>query len=227
MDRQQAPFGVVFDVDGTMVDNLEYHKTAWIEYGRRNGLPITEEFYQRNIHSRSNNEIVHTVFPDNPSAEQRDRMERDKEGIYHEMYRPLIKEIPGLTALLEALAEAGISCAAASNSPRCNVDLVLGGLGIEKQFCFSVAANEVGQGKPHPELYLRAAAALGLPPDRCVAFEDSVSGFKCAEAAGMPFVAVTAGAHGECLEHAGNAIATIHDFTGISVAQLGRLLGDK
>ena len=90
-DRDWA---VVFDMDGTLVDNRAWHEAAWIEMGRRYRLPITEEFYQQKLHSRSNGEIIRELFGARADEAFVRRITNEKESIYRELYAPHVREIP-------------------------------------------------------------------------------------------------------------------------------------
>ena len=223
--RQDPGFCVIFDVDGTMVDNAPFHQAAWIELGDKYSLPITEQYYQNNIHARSNLQIVKTLYDtDSPDPELLERIEHDKESFYRKRYRPVIKEIPGLTALLEKFRALSIPCAVASNSPKANVDMVLDALDIRKYFDVIIDCNQVTKGKPDPQALLAIAETLGFEPKKCLVFEDSPSGFKAAENADMPYIIITAGAHIDITKLSVNPIAVHNDFTNINVKDLANLL---
>jgi len=211
-------WGVIFDVDGTMVDNAEYHQTAWVELGARYNKTITTEFYREHIHAHTNDSIVRTLFGD-VSSEQIARIGNEKEIIYRESFRPVIKEIVGLTDLLQALRAEDVPCAAASNSPKENVDMVLDGLNLRQYFDVVINNDEVTRGKPDPEVLLTAAAKSGLRPGKCVVFEDSISGFEAARRAKMACIAITAGADNQTLEFIAGRGAH-KDFTAITLADL-------
>ncbi len=221
--KQRAHWGVIFDVDGTMVDNGEYHQAAWVELGARYNKTITSEFYQEHIHAQTNQSIVRAVFGD-VSDEAIAKISSEKEIIYRELYRPVIKEIAGLTDLLKALKDEAVPCAAASNSPKENVDMVLDELDIRHYFDVVINNDEVQKGKPDPEVLLAAAAKMGLRPGRCVVFEDSVSGFKAARRAWMPYIAITAGADEQTLEFISGHRAH-RDFTTVTSVDIEPLVG--
>ncbi len=215
-----AAFAVIFDVDGTMVDNAPFHQAAWIELGRRRGRPITAEYYQARIHARSNELIIRDLFGEDRSAEFVAGVSAEKEKIYRELYAPVICEVPGLTELLSGLQNRNIPCGAASNSPQANVNMVLDLLQIRSFFHVVIDRDQVTRGKPHPDLLLIAARGLGFPPGRCLVLEDSAPGFAAARNAGMPYVVVTAGACPEELCEAMDARAVHADFTSIDPDRL-------
>ena len=219
-----SSWAVVFDVDGTMVANLPYHQEAWLEYGRRHALPITADYYRDHIHSRVNSLIVEHLAADfgwtpPPGGAAGD----EKESIYRELYQPHLREVPGVTRLVKELNARRIPCAAVSNSPRPNVDMVLSGLGLAQCFQFTLTADGMKRGKPDPYAFLAAASQLDVPIGRCIVFEDSVSGFQAAERAGAPYIAVSAGADPSALKHAGRAAGIIDDFMEITVDMLAEM----
>jgi len=213
-------WGVIFDIDGTMVDNAEYHQQAWVELGRRYNKPITAEFYRKHIHSRSNLNNIRIIFGDTTRPEMIEKLGGEKEAIYRQSFRPVIKEIRGLTNLLKALNQSSVGCAAASNSPKPNVDMVLDELDIRKYFQVVIDHDQVRKGKPDPEILLSSAAKLGIKPAQCVVIEDSISGFKAAEQAGMAYIVILAGADRKELKSAAGARAMYEDFSQITPASL-------
>lgn len=217
-------FGCLFDVDGTMVDNHPFHRRAWIELGRRHGLPIDETYYRENIHSRDNRTIMIRMRELFGSPDLPDSLADEKEAIYREIYREHVTEITGLRDLVAALAEQGGGLAVASNAPSENVDLVLDELGLRHHFAVIVTPSPDLPGKPKPDLFLRAAACLKLEPSRCVVFEDSYSGFLAAEAAGMPCVAVTHGMSPVSAGYLDRTTMQIRDFSEITVSDVVRLI---
>ncbi len=211
-----APWGAVFDVDGTMVDNHPYHQRGWMELGRRRGLPIDADYYKNHIHSRDNSVIMENMRRNFSRADLGQDIAEEKEGIYREIYRPHVAEMPGLLRFLAELRDAGVPCAVASNAPEPNARMVVEELGVAAQFACLLTPAPGLAGKPAPDLFLEAARRMGLPPGRCVVFEDSFSGFHAAEAAGMPCVAILKGASPVSLPHAERAAARHADFTGIT-----------
>lgn len=220
MAEKNTAFGVIFDVDGTMVNNTSFHRQAWLDLTARYGMPLSEQDYHEKIHARSNDKIIRNLFGDNTTPQTIQRIADEKEDLYRSSFAPHLKAYAGLIELLEALKTANIPCAAASNSPVGNVDFVLEGLNIRRFFKAVVNRDMVAVGKPHPELFLKAAEGLALPPDRCVVIEDSSSGFAAARAAGMKYIVITAATDPVELAQAQDAAGFFPDFTPITVALL-------
>ena len=220
--QASANWGVIFDVDGTMVDNAQYHEGAWTELGVRYGKSITAEFYREHIHAHTNDSIVRTLFGD-VSSEQIAKISDEKEIIYRASFGPVIKEIGGLTNLFKALKNDAVPCGAASNSPEANVDMVLDELNLRQYLDVVINNDQVERGKPDPEILLAAAAGLGIQPERCVVFEDSISGFKAARCAKMPCIAITARSDTQIHEFIAGPRA-YKDFTTITLQELKALV---
>lgn len=210
-------FAVIFDIDGTMVNNTPYHRQAWFDLCRHYGIELDHQLYHDKIHARSNDKIVPNLFGPGVDADFIRRIENEKETLYRERFLPVMTETPGLVALLNVLGDNGIPCGAASNSPKENVDFVLDELGIRGYFSAIVYRDLVSAGKPDPELFLLAATELKIAPGRCLVFEDSASGFKAARAAGMRYIVITYGADPHELTEAHDAAGIYDDFTGIDL----------
>jgi beta-phosphoglucomutase family hydrolase len=222
-EPDKANWAVIFDVDGTMVDNARFHQNAWIELGRRHNLGIDIKFYREKIHSKSNDKNVRLLFK-NADDDLVSRISHEKETIYRNSYRPYICEIAGLRQLLDDIKANNVPCAAASNSPAGNVDMVLDELDIRQYFDAIVSRDQVNTGKPNPELFLTAAEKMGITPNKCVVLEDSVSGFKAANNAGMSLIAITCGSDPDDLEDLKLANGIFPDFTKLNCEILNQHL---
>lgn len=217
-------WGVIFDVDGTMVNNTSYHRDAWIELGRRYHIPITPEYYSTHLHARTNEAIVDTIFSGRTTPDFVHRVTDEKEKIYRKMYRPAVKESPGLGNLLRLLAGAQIPCAVASNSPPENIEMVLSELNLRDHFRCVLSEKDVRAGKPDPELFYTAARELNVSVERCLIFEDSASGFKAAERANAPYIAMTHDSEDFHISQAGSARLICENFEGLDVEKLEALV---
>ncbi|NDC78705.1 MAG: HAD family phosphatase [Chitinophagia bacterium] len=177
----------VFDMDGTLVDNMHVHRDAWRVFLERKGLTFDEEQYHRN-NTGTITEIIPRFFPEATDPAEAYRLGMEKEAVYREAYRGHVEPLPGLVAFLDALRKADVRIALATAADRGNIDFTLDELGIRDRFDALVGSEDVQRGKPHPDVYLRAAERLGIEPPHCLAFEDSHSGIQAALAAGMRVV---------------------------------------
>jgi beta-phosphoglucomutase len=179
--------GVVFDMDGTLVDNMDFHHQAWLTFLGHHDIFISEaEFHEKNAGIIT--EIIPRFFPQKLSPDEIIRLGKEKETVYRNLYRHHIAPLPGLEIFLQALHEAGISMALATAADQDNIDFTIDALGIRKYFSAITGSEEVSFGKPHPDVYLKSAAKLNLSTDSCVAFEDTPSGIKSALSAGMQVI---------------------------------------
>ncbi len=183
---------VLWDLDGTMVDSLPYHWLAWRETAAAAGLDATHEMFVAAL-GKQNDEILLDW-----SGGRMDRDERTRVGLTKEVrYRDLVREkgiapLPGVLDWLRQLRDAGWKQAVATAAPRLNEEAVIGALGLAGWFDARVVAEDVPRGKPFPDVFLAAAARLGLPPERCLVVEDSVAGVQAGRAAGMKTIGVNA-----------------------------------
>lgn len=206
--------GAVFDLDGTLVDNMRWHARAWVSLvrahtkGARSDAEIESFIYAHA--GMKNEELIPFLLPD---ARDLQALSSEKEALYRKLYAPSLAPLPGLLPLLDALQARGVLLAVASAAPQANRDLVLDGLALRPRFIAVVGAEHVRRGKPAPDLFLEAARQLGVAPPECIAFEDAPKGVEAAVAAGMRCAAVTTTASAADLRRAG-AHWIARDFTG-------------
>jgi beta-phosphoglucomutase family hydrolase len=185
------PRGVVFDLDGTLTDNMPCHAEAFAIFLARHGLPaLTMEMRER-IDGKRNAEIFPILFGRDVSAEETHRFEEEKESAYRQLSRDRLRPIAGVVPLLERLEAKGIGVAVATSAPEKNVAHTLAAIGLAARLALVVRSDAVPRGKPHPDVFLRAARELGVPPDACLAFEDAPVGVTAAIRAGMRCIAIT------------------------------------
>jgi len=202
-DAQTARFAVVFDVDGVLVDSAQAHRCAWQRLGAEVGVPFSDSLFQATFGQKNENIIAAWLGSQIPPERACELGER-KEALYRDLLRQhRVRVYPGVQELFARLRAAGAAIAVASSGPRLNVDLVLALLGVGGLVDASVAAEEVTAGKPDPEVFLRAAALVGVPPSRCAVVEDSIHGIEAAKRAGMLAIGIRTTAPGPILAAAG------------------------
>ena len=209
-------------MDGTLIDNLAYHFMAFDAYAKREGFTMLEPVSLK-INGMHSNDIFPMLLGDEVVAEYGlDRLNREKEEVYREMYRPNIKPIAGIIELLQRAKESGIKCAIGSSGCRENVEFIIEGLGIADYIDASISGSDVTHGKPHPEIFTKAHEALGLKAEECIVVEDAVNGIIAALAAGCKCIAVTTTATAEVLSEAGASLC-FEDYTALTIEQLQSL----
>jgi HAD superfamily hydrolase (TIGR01509 family) len=196
------PRAVIFDLDGTLADNMAWHARAFEAFVARHGLPPVTMELRRRIDGKRNSEILPMLFGREMTPDEVDRYEDEKESAYRELSRGGIRAVSGAFELLDRLADQGIPVAVATSAPAPNVAFTLRELGLNDRLTLVARSDEVPRGKPAPDVYLRAAELTGVAPDCCLAFEDAPVGVAAARAAGMPCVAVTTTFTREAFEQA-------------------------
>ena len=180
---------LIFDMDGVIVDSNPWHRIAWSEYMRRHGIEMTESMQQR-MYGKRNDEIVRDFFGTRLSDADVFAHGAAKEALYREMMKLRIGEslVPGISEFL--MRHGNPDLAVATNAEPANVDFVLDHSGLRSCFRVIVNGHQVTHPKPHPEVYVRAAADLQVPPEDCIVFEDSYTGVASGLAAGMRVVGI-------------------------------------
>lgn len=182
--------GIIFDLDGVLVDTGWAHKRAWYDLAEKEGFRMSDEFFYRTFGMQNYQIIPMLVGGDLPSGEV-DRLSGWKEQRYRELIADKLALSSGASELLSGLRNGGFLLAVGSSAPRANLDLVLERLGLADHFDVCVTKEEVSAGKPAPDTFLTVAQKLSLPPHHCVVVEDAVQGVEAGKAAGMRVVAVT------------------------------------
>jgi beta-phosphoglucomutase family hydrolase len=201
----------IFDLDGTLVDNMSVHADAWVALSTKHGAAVSRDRFLLEFAGRKNEEIIAELWPGHDKAFGV-ALADEKEALYREIYRPRLAPLPGVLAFLDALDAASIVLAIASAAPVLNRAMVLDGLDLRRRFQKIIGAEDAKRGKPFPDIFLAAAAALDVPPAECVAFEDALLGVEAAVAAGMATAAVTTSQPEAALRRSG-AKWVMGDFT--------------
>jgi len=182
---------VLWDMDGTLIDSEEFHWISWREILVAEGIIITREQFLASFGQRND-----SIIPQWLGAEATPERIREISSAKEELYRRLIRRdgispLPGVAYWVHHLHKQGWLQAVASAAPRANIDAVLEALSATHVFQAIVSAEDVHRGKPDPEVYLIAAARVGVPSDRCIVVEDASAGVEGARRAGMKSIGVS------------------------------------
>lgn len=184
------PIGIIFDMDGVLVDSADAHRRAWQRLGEEAGKPFTAELFQQTFGQR-NASIIPTWLGHEVTPAEIERLGDRKEELYRDLVREgavqIYRTIP---ERFGELHERGAGVAIASSGPRANIELLIEVMGAIGMIDVVVSAEDVAHGKPHPEGFLKAAERLGLAAGECAVIEDSVHGIEAAKRAAMLAVAV-------------------------------------
>jgi HAD superfamily hydrolase (TIGR01509 family) len=186
--EKTAPiYGVLFDMDGVVLDTEKLYARFWAEAAHALGYPMTYEqaLGMRSLNSQAGQQKLESYFgPGVSRAVMRDKRVELMDAFVAENG---IDPKPGIHELLDALKERGIKTAIATSSPMDRATAYLSRLGLLEKFDCICSGHDVKQGKPAPDIYLHAAASVGIPPENCLAVEDSPAGIESAFRAGcMP-----------------------------------------
>ena len=212
----------LFDLNGTMIDDMEYHIRSWHRILNGLGAELDFEQVKKECYGK-NDELLERIFPGRFGAEEMKQMIIEKETAYQEAFRPMLKLITGLDAFLAKAEKQGIPMAIGSAAIMFNVDFVLDGLALRHYFKAIVSAEKVAVSKPHPETFLKCADALGVGYKDCIVFEDAPKGVEAAQNAGMPCVVLTTMHTAEEFGEYNNVLCFVKDYTDPQLDKLFRL----
>jgi len=188
--------GALFDWDGVVIDSSAQHAQSWERLSAEIGLPLPAGYFKASFGMK--NELI---IPDILHWTSDDSLVRQYSLRKEELYRDIIREggidpLPGVGEFLQRLKEAHIPCVVGTSSHRLNIQVALDLFGFNEYFIDIVSSEDVGMGKPDPEVFVKAAGKAGVPPERCVVFEDAPVGIEAGLRGGMKVVGV-AGTHPE------------------------------
>jgi len=187
-----SPKAFIFDLNGTMINDMEFHIRAWTHILNEDlKAGMTHDQIKSHMYGK-NSELFIRVFGEGKmTSEEMEHWSMEKEKRYQQAYRPHLKLINGLDEFLKKAYEAKIPMGIGSAAIPFNIDFVLDQLEIRKYFSTIVSADDVAISKPHPETFLKAASLLNTAPADCLVFEDAPKGVEAAASAGMPCVVLT------------------------------------
>ena len=220
-----AGCGIIWDMDGTLVDTAELHFAAWAAVCRENNRDFTRAEFAATF-GRRNPEIVHYLFGDRFEEADVARLGDRKEVLYRAVAAKGVELLPGVRPLLEGLHQTGAKQAIGSSAPRANLQLILQLTGIAPLLDAVVSMEDTDRGKPDPQVFLVAAQELGLPPSRCVVVEDAVAGVQAAKAGGMKCIAMRfVGHHPEAKLREAGADRVVKSLQEVTVADVLAMVG--
>ncbi|HPG10300.1 MAG TPA: HAD family phosphatase [Chitinophagaceae bacterium] len=206
----------LFDLNGTMIDDMEYHINAWYKILNDLGASISYEETKHQCYGK-NHELLERIFPGRFTLQEKDAMSLEKERQYQQAFLPELKLIKGLDVFLKDAYNKKTPMAIGSAAIMFNIDFVLDGLNIRHYFSAIVSADDVKESKPHPETYLQCAEQLGVKPADCIVFEDAPKGVEAAANAGMQAVVITTMHEKDEFSSYHNIHSIIKDFEGFQI----------
>lgn len=215
--RSRLLRGIVFDMDGVVIDSHPAHKRAWQKFLHAVGRDVTDTELDFVLDGRKRDEILCYFL-----GELKPAQIAQYGALKDEMLQQLgedLRPLPGIIEFLNSLSPAGIRIALATSAGRQRTCGTLEELGLARYFDAIVTGDDVGKGKPDPAIYRLVAERLNETPESLLVVEDAVSGVKSARAAGMRCLGVASPQRAGALRDAG-ADPIISDFRSLSLARL-------
>ncbi len=205
----------IFDLNGTMINDMEYHTKAWM-YLLNNELGghFTWDEVKQQMYGKNPEVLVRLFGPNRFTLDEMNTLSLEKEKRYQQEYLPKLQLLPGLREFFEKAYQKGIIMAIGSAAIPFNIDFVLDNLNIRHYFKTIVSADDVELSKPNPETYLKVALQLNIPVNDCLVFEDVPKGAEAAANAGMDCVILTTTHQPDEFNHLPNVLHFSSDFTG-------------
>ncbi|KDN53921.1 HAD family hydrolase [Flavobacterium seoulense] len=181
---------VIFDMDGVICHTNPHHVKAFEAFFDKYQILYTLQEFEEHMYGKHNGYIMSHFFKRPVKGEELRKLEDEKESMFREIYKDCVETIPHYLAFLDKLKARNFKTAVATSAPRANLDLIISALKIEDKMDSMLSSEDVSHHKPDPEVYLKSAQIVGVPPSKCIVFEDSFSGVSAALNAGMKVVGV-------------------------------------
>lgn len=211
---------LIFDMDGTIVHNMPIHNQAWQETLAQAGVHIDVDEFHRATVGKKTLEILRLMLGPERSEAELIRWGEQKEGLYRERFAKFREPMPGLIPLLEQARALGLPVAIASAAPPENIKFILDELDLRRYFRVVVCADDVQNGKPDPEIFLKAADRMGVEPAACLVFEDALGGIEAARRAGMDAILICTTMQAHEVAGMPHVLKSVPDFTQIDLSAL-------
>jgi len=216
----QAQRAFIFDMDGTIVDNMAFHTESWLAFFARRGKTYDPDAFFRETAGAQAREILRerlgAAIPDDEIAV----LAQEKDVLYRDIYAPHRAAIRGFEGFVAQARDAGVKLAVATSAPPANIVFTLDDLDLRRHFDAVVGAADVARGKPHPDVFLKAADKLGVPPADCIVFEDAPMGVEAARRAGMKAVVITTTLPAAAFREFDNIVAIVAHYEELDVGEL-------
>lgn len=220
----KANVAVLFDWDGVIIDSSVQHEQSWERLAAEEGKPLPADHFVQGFGKKNEwiiPELLRWTAADDTAGIR--RLSLRKEALYREIVVERgLEALPGVHVFLNRLREAGVPCCIGSSTHRENITTILGVLGFDGLFGGMVTSEDVAFGKPHPDVFLKAAAKTGVTPERCIVFEDAFAGIEAARAGGMKVVGVATTHPATVLR--GRVDRVVHRLDELAIADLLGLL---
>jgi len=214
-------YGVIFDVDGVLVDSYDAHYESWLGLGRERGFSMSQDQFVRTF-GRTSREVIRECWPDRATSDEVVcELDERKEAVYRDLLAQDFPAMDGARELIDALAAAGFALGVGSSAPPANVELTLEQLGRRDSFQAMVTGADVRFGKPNPQVFLIGAERLALPPSHCLVIEDAPAGVEAAHAGGFVCIGLLSkGRTEDQLREADHVVRSLREVTPELIARM-------
>ena len=216
--------GVIFDLDGVIVDSHPAHKRAWRSFFASVGIEVADQELEVVLEGQKRKDILEH-FLGELSDEEAARYGAAKDRLFRQRIGQ-VQTVSGFTEFARQVEEAGIPIAVGSSASRNRTEYMLEQFGLSERFAAVITGDDVEKGKPDPGIFQLAAHELGVEPGNVLVCEDAANGVAAAKAAGMKCLAIAADGRGPMLLRAG-ADKIVPDFSAISLEQARSLFFPK
>lgn len=213
--------GVIFDVDGVLVDSYQPHLESWQQLAEENGTTMTEAQFASTF-GMTSRDIISEIFGVTDSETVKAYDDR-KEALYREVVRGAVPAMPGAIDLITYFHRSGIKVAIGSSGPRKNVELIIDEMHIGDRLAAWVCGADVSHGKPAPDIFLTAAKRMEVSPDRCIVIEDAPAGIEAAKRAGMRCIGLTSTHDASSIKGVDAVVETLSDVRLVIDKWTGKL----
>jgi beta-phosphoglucomutase len=210
----------IFDMDGTIVDNMAFHTDSWLEFFARRGKTYDPDAFFRETAGAQGSEILRERLGPEIPEDEIAVLAQEKDVLYRDMYRPHQRAIDGFEDFVVRARADGVKLAVATSAPPANIVFTLDELDLRRHFDAVVGAADVARGKPHPDVFLKAAEKLGADPADCIVFEDAPLGVEAARRAGMRAVVITTTLPAEAFAEFDNVIRIVEHYEDLDASAL-------
>ncbi|MEJ2363509.1 MAG: HAD-IA family hydrolase [Deltaproteobacteria bacterium] len=215
----QGRLGVIFDIDGVLLDSYKLHYECWRAMAEKDSIALSEKDFD-SLFGRRGNEIVREIWGEELPAEQIVSIHRQKQALYREKLQGNFPKMDGAIQLIDGLVAEGFVLGIGSSAPPANVEMSLRGLDRTNVFKAVVSGDEVTRGKPDPQVFLLAAQGMEVEASSCAVIEDAPAGIAAALAAGMTAIALAGTAPPESLTAAHLVVTSLRQLTPKRIAEL-------
>ncbi len=213
-------FAFLFDLDGTVIDNMQYHLHAWEETVAEAGSDKQGDELFKQLYGKNTEILTRVLGTEKYSPDEIREIAAQKDALYRETYAPFITPIAGFNHFIASAHKKGLKLAIASGTININVDFALDHLGIRHYFNAIVSGTDVKNSKPDPDTFIKAAECLQVLPTHCIVFEDVPMGVEAARRAGMKAVVILSSHKKEDFSEFDNVVQIITDYRSLDVEEL-------